>query len=586
MFKLMKNLTKKDITKVIISLILIIFQVWLDLKLPDYMSEITILVQTSGSTINDILWQGFYMLLCAGGSLASSIIVGYLISTLAANFSKNVRKKVYDKVESFGMEEIKKFQTSSLITRTTNDINNTQMFLAMGLQLLIKAPITAGWAISKIVGKGVTWSIITGASVLILLTFVVILTIFVIPKFKIVQKLIDHINNIMREHLIGIRVIRAFNAEDYQEKRFDTANKDLTGTQLYTQRMMSFIAPIMYLTMNLLTLAIYFVGAKLINDAGMPDKITLFSNMIVFSSYAMQVIMSFLILSIIFIMYPRASVSASRINEVLDTKVNITNGSFNELTRLKGKVEFKNVSFKYPDGEDYVLKNISFVAQPGETIAFIGSTGSGKSTIVSLLLRFYDVTDGAIFIDDKNIKEYQLDTLYNKLGYVPQKAVIFSDSIKKNIEYGDNGLSEINEKELNEALEIAQAKEFVSQMENGVEEKLSRGGTNISGGQKQRISIARAIARKAEIYIFDDCFSALDYKTDYLLRHELSTKMKEATKFIVAQRIGTVQHANCIIVLDNGICVGQGTHKNLLKNCKVYQEIAYSQLSKEELENA
>lgn len=504
---------------------------------------------------------------------------------ISAKFSSNVRKKLYNQVENFGMEEIKKFSTSSLITRTTNDITNVQMLLSMGLQLLIKAPITAVWAIFKILNKGWEWSLLTGIAVFILLFMVVLLMILVIPKFKVVQKLIDKINNTTREQLTGIRVVRAFNAEKYQEEKFAEGNNELTKIQMFNQRMMSIMSPIMYLIMNLLTLGIYFIGANLINEAGMLDKIEIFSNMVVFSSYAMQVIMAFLMLSMIFIMYPRASVSVSRINEVLDTTFSIKDGTFTGKTKTVGKVEFKNVSFKYPDGEEYVLKNISFVANKGDTVAFIGSTGSGKSTLVNLLLRFYDVTEGQILIDDVDIKEYKLEELYNKFGYVPQKAIMFRGSITENVSYGNNGKEKTSKNKIEEAVKVAQAEEFVTKLKDKYNYQIARGGTNLSGGQKQRISIARAIARDPEIFIFDDCFSALDYKTDYLLRHELRDYTQDATSLIVAQRIGTIKNADLILVLDSGECIGKGTHKELLKTCQVYQEIAYSQASKEELDN-
>ncbi len=585
MFKLLKNLTKKDYGFIVISTLLIIFQVWLDLKLPDYMANITTIIESGTDSLSGILKNGGYMLLCAGGSLVAAIIVGYITSMISAKFSSNVRKKLYNQVENFGMEEIKKFSTSSLITRTTNDITNVQMLLSMGLQLLIKAPITAVWAIFKILNKGWEWSLLTGIAVFILLFMIVLLMILVIPKFKVVQKLIDKINNTTREQLTGIRVVRAFNAEKYQEEKFAEGNNELTKIQMFNQRMMSIMSPIMYLIMNLLTLGIYFIGANLINEAGMLDKIEIFSNMVVFSSYAMQVIMAFLMLSMIFIMYPRASVSVSRINEVLDTTFSIKDGTFTGKTKTVGKVEFKNVSFKYPDGEEYVLKNISFVANKGDTVAFIGSTGSGKSTLVNLLLRFYDVTEGQILIDDVDIKEYKLEELYNKFGYVPQKAIMFRGSITENVSYGNNGKEKTSKNKIEEAVKVAQAEEFVTKLKDKYNYQIARGGTNLSGGQKQRISIARAIARDPEIFIFDDCFSALDYKTDYLLRHELREYTQDATSLIVAQRIGTIKNADLILVLDSGECIGKGTHKELLKTCQVYQEIAYSQASKEELDN-
>ena len=585
MLKLLKDFNKKDWLIIFVALLLIVFQVWLDLKLPDYMSNITVLVQSEGSKMSEILTEGGYMILCAFGSLAAAMMVGYLTSFISATFSQKLRKQLFEKVQNFGMEEIKKFSTSSLITRTTNDITNIQMFIAMGLQMLIKAPITAVWAVFKILDKNWQWSAVTGAGVLVLIMMIVILMITVMPKFKLVQKLIDKINGLTRENLTGIRVVRAFNAEDYQEEKFDAKNKELTKTQMFNQRMMAFMSPVMYLIMNLLSLSIYFIGAYLIDQANMMDKVTLFGNMVVFSSYAMQVIMAFLMLAIIFIMYPRANVSAQRVIEVLETNESIKDGTFDKKTKKTGEIEFKNVSFRYPDADEYVLENISFKANKGDTIAIIGSTGSGKSTIVNLLMRFYDVTDGEILIDGVNIKDYKGEYLHNKLGYVPQKAVMFSGTVNYNVSYGDNGKKK-SDKLIKEAVKVAQAEDFVLKMPNKYENDIAQGGTNISGGQKQRLSIARAIAKEPEIYIFDDSFSALDYKTDYVLRTELKKYTKDATSVIVAQRIGTIINADKIIVLDSGKMVGIGTHKELLKNCDVYKEIAYSQLSKEELENA
>ena len=586
MLKLLKDFTKKDYLIIFIAIILIVFQVWLDLKLPDYMSQITVLVQTEGSQMSVILQQGGYMLLCAAGSLVSAIIVGYLASLISASFSKTLMKKLFEKVENFGMEEINKFSTSSLITRTTNDVTNIQMFISMGLQMLIKAPITAVWAVLKILNKSWQWSAVTGVAVLFLLVTVSILMFLVLPRFKRVQSLIDNINGLTRENLTGLRVVRAFNAEQYQQDKFEVGNKELTDTQLFNQRAMALMSPVMYLIMNLVTLAIYVVGSHLIDGAGMADKITLFGNMVVFSSYAMQVIASFLMLAVIFIMYPRASVSAGRIAEVLDSKTHIKDGEINtDTTGKKGEVEFKNVSFKYPDGDEYVLKNISFTAKKGETVAIIGSTGSGKSTLINLIPRFYDVTEGEVLVDGVNVKKYSQNFLHNKLGYVPQRAVMFSGSVNYNVSYGDNGKGDIPEEKIKKAVNIAQATDFVEKMPEKYESHIAQGGTNISGGQKQRLAIARAIARDPEIYIFDDSFSALDYKTDFMLRDELKKYTKDSTNIIVAQRIGTILNADKIIVLENGECVGIGTHKELLKNCKVYQEIAYSQLSKEELEN-
>ena len=582
MTKLLKEFNKKDYFLVLVCTLLIIFQVWLDLRLPDYMSEITKLVQTEGSKMSDILSQGGYMLLCALGSLISAFIVGYLTSYISATFSQKTRKTLFTKVQSFSMEEIKKFKTSSLITRTTNDITNIQMFISMGLQMLIKAPITAVWAILKILGKNYRWSIATFIAVVVMLSVIGTLMLIVLPRFKLVQKLIDNINDKTRENLTGVRVIRAFNAEKYQEGRFEEGNEKLTNTQMFNQRMMSIMSPTMYLIMNLLPLSIYVIGASLINSAGMFDRLNLFSDMVVFSSYAMQVIMAFLMLAMIFVMYPRASVSADRIKEVLDTETKVLDGKFSSDTKLKGEVEFKNVSFKYPDADEYILKNISFKAKKGDTLALIGSTGSGKSTIVNLIMRFYDATEGEILIDGKNIKEYKLDALYKKIGYVPQRAVMFNGSVKYNISYGDK---KVSEKDMKNAARVAQASEFIDKMPKGYDANVSSGGTNISGGQKQRLAIARAVAKDPEIFVFDDSFSALDYKTDYTLRKELKKNAKDKTNIIVAQRIGTILNADEIIVLENGFIKGCGTHAELLKKCKVYKEIALSQLSKEELEN-
>lgn len=586
MLKLIRNFTKNEWALMFISALFIIFQVWLDLKMPDYMSEITQLVQTEGSSLNEILTQGIYMLLCAGGSLVSSMIVGYFVANLAAQFSMKVRKKLFDKVENLSMHEVKMFSTSSLITRTTNDITQVQMLIAMGLQMMIKAPITAIWAITKILNKSWQWSAITAVALVVLLTTIGCLMIIVMPRFKIVQKLIDKINGVTRENLTGIRVIRAFNAEQYQEDKFEETNTKLTNQQLFNQKAFAILSPVMYLVMYFLTLAIYFVGAYLIKDAGMADKISLFGDMIVFSSYAMQVIMAFLMLAMIFMMLPRAEVSAKRINEVLDVDISVKNGTLKEIdTKETGTVEFKNVSFKYPDAEEYILNNISFKANQGETVAFIGSTGSGKSTLINLVPRFYDVTDGEVLIDGINVKDYDLELLHNKIGYVPQKAVLFNGTVSSNVAYGENGAGSITEDKIKEAIKVAQGTEFVEKMEDTYQAHIAQGGTNVSGGQKQRLAIARAIARDPEIYIFDDSFSALDYKTDSILRHELKKYTKKATSLIVAQRIGTVMNADKIIVLDKGKCVGMGTHEELLKSCEVYKEIALSQVTEEELNN-
>lgn len=586
MFKLFKNLSTKDKIYVVICIVLIVFQVWLELKMPDYMSAITKLVQTEGSKMSDILEQGAYMLACAGGSLISAIIVGYFASLVASSFSATLRLKIFKKIQDFGIQEIKKFQTSSLITRTTNDVMQVEMLIGMGLQMMAKAPIMAVWAIMKILNKGLEWSILTAVCVAILLTTVATLMIIVMPRFQIVQKLIDKINGVTGENLSGIRVIRAFNAEKFQSDRFEEVNDKLTKTQMFNQRCFAVMMPIMNLVMHGLTLGIYIIGAILINKAGMLDKITLFSNMVVFSSYGMQVIMSFLMLALIFMMWPRAEISAKRINEVLDEKISIKNGTFKGDTKETGTVEFKNVSFKYPDADEYLLKDISFTAKKGETVAFIGSTGSGKSTLINLIPRFYDATDGEVLVDGVDVKEYDETYLHNKIGYISQKAVMFTGTVSENVAYGDNGREKPTKEKIKKAIEVAQGTDFVEKMDKKYDAHIARGGTNVSGGQKQRLSIARAIARDSEIYIFDDSFSALDYKTDATLRKELKEYTKDATSMIVAQRIGTIINADKIIVLDKGKCVGQGTHKELLKNCEVYKEIALSQLSEEELASA
>ena len=586
MFKLFKNFTKKDIGMIIISIVLVVFQVWLDLKLPDYMSAITRLIQTDGALMTDILKQGGYMLLCAFGSLVSACIVGLLASNLSANFSYTLRSKVYNKVLNLSTAEVKQFQTSSLITRTTNDITQLEMLISIGLQLLIKAPIMAVWAITKILNKSIEWSMLTAGCVVILLCVVIGLMLIVLPRFEKVQKLIDKINNVTRESITGIRVIRAFNAEKYQEERFAKVNSDLTNMQLFNQKCFAILNPIMMLVMNGLTLGIYMIGTFLINNAVISVKISLFSDMVIFSSYGMQVIMSFLMLAMIFMMWPRAAISARRINEVLDCTISIEDGKGDIKPTEVGTVEFKNVSFKYPDADEYLLRNISFKVNKGETIAFIGSTGSGKSSLINLVPRFYDATDGEVLVDGVNVKDYTLEELHNKLGYIPQKAVMFTGTVKSNVAYGTKNDKKPSEEKLKEAINIAQAYEFVSKMDGGVNAHIARGGTNVSGGQKQRLAIARSIARDPEIYIFDDSFSALDYKTDATLRSELKKYTKDATSMIVAQRIGTIINADKIVVLDKGTCVGMGTHQELLKNCEVYKEIALSQLSKEELENA
>lgn len=585
MLKLFRNLTKKDICLFLVAVVFIVLGVNLELTMPDYMSKITMLVQTEGSKMSEILLNGGYMLACAFGSMLISILVGYLIARVTSDFSLNTRNKLFNKVLSMGMQDVKAFNTSSLITRTTNDITQLEMVLGMGMQLLIKAPVTAVIAVTKILNKNWQWSLATGIAVVVLLTTIGILTIIVMPKFKIVQKLIDKLNGVTRENLTGIRVVRAFNAEEYQEGKFNDVNNRLTNQQLFNQRTFSIMQPMMYLVMHVLSMSIYFMGAFLIAESAMADKLTIFSEMVVFSSYAMQVIMSFLMIAMIITIMPRANVSANRINEVLDTVDSILDGNVKKGNE-EGTVEFKHVYFKYPNAEEYVLEDISFKANKGDVVAFIGSTGSGKSTLINLVPRFYDVTSGEVLVDGVNVKDYDQNSLHNILGYVPQKAVMFNGSVKYNVSYGENGKGKKNNRLIEEAIKVAQAEDFVTKMDDGYDSHIAQGGTNVSGGQKQRLAIARAIARKPEIYIFDDSFSALDYKTDSVLRKELKKYTKDATSLIVAQRIGTILYADKIIVLDEGKCVGMGTHKELLKNCEVYREIALSQLSKEELENA
>lgn len=569
------------------SVIFIVSQVWLDLELPDYMSSITTLVQTPGSTIGQILEQGAYMLLCALGSLISSICVGFFAARIAASFSRNLRGKVFEKTMSFSMEEINRFSTASLITRSTNDIQQVQMVIAMGLQVMIKAPILAVWAIIKIADKNWQWTLATAVGVVVLVCMLIVIMTLVLPRFKKVQILTDNLNRVTRENLTGVRVVRAYNAEQYQQQKFDKANSELTSTHLFTMRVMAIMNPGMNIIMSGLSLAIYWIGAFLINQAGLMDRMGIFSNMVVFSSYAVQVIVAFTMLTMIFIMLPRAAVSAKRICDVLDTKPAIIEGDVTEVdTGLNGTIEFKNVSFKYPGAKNYVLEDISFTASKGETVAFIGATGSGKSTLINLIPRFYDATEGEVLVNGINVRDYKSETLNNLLGYVSQRAVMFSGSVKSNVAYGDGRIENYTDQMVNDALDIAQASEFVSKLENGIEAPIAQGGTNVSGGQRQRLSIARAVCRDPEIYIFDDSFSALDYKTDRVLRQALNQKLGGATRLIVAQRIGTIRDADKIIVLDNGRMVGMGTHDQLLKTCDTYREIALSQLSEEELKNA
>ena len=583
MFKLLKHLNKKDYIFMALAVLFIAGQVGLELKMPEYMSAITKLVQTEGSEMSEILMNGGMMLLCALGSLISVIIAGWFVSHVGADFSFITRKRIFDKVEQLGMNEVKKYSTASLITRTTNDITQARMLITMGANMLVRAPMTAIWAIVKIHGKSWEWSMATSIAVIILLATVITVMMVVIPRFKIIQKLTDKLNGVSRENLTGIRVVHAFNAEKYQEHKFDRSNTELANTARFVDRVLSVMSPMMYLLMNGITLVIYVLGAYMIGNSIMADKLNVFSDMVVFSSYAIHVIFSFLMLAVVFMIIPRAQVSASRINEVLEEKITIKDGNFDEETAEIGTVEFRNVSFKYPDAEEYLLKNISFKAERGETVAFIGSTGSGKSTLINLVPRFYDVTDGAIYVDGINVKDYKQKALHQKLGYVPQKAVIFSGTVASNIAYGDSGKGKPSERKIQKAAQVAQAKHFVEKLEKQYNSSIAQSGTNISGGQKQRLAIARAIARDPEIYIFDDSFSALDYKTDAALRQALRDYTKDATSLIVAQRIGTIMHADKILVLDKGECVGMGTHKELMKSCEVYKEIALSQLTKEEL---
>lgn len=584
MFKLLKKLTWKDFILAAAAFVFIIVQVWLSLTMPDYMSEITKLVQTKGSKMNDILIAGGKMLACALGSLLAAVCTSICASKISSNFSANLRGQVFHKVQSFSMEEIGNFSTASLITRSTNDITQVQMLIVMGLEVLLKAPIMAVWALCKISTKNWQWTASTGVAVVVLLSFVGVCVAVALPKFKKLQSLTDNLNRVTRENLTGLNVVRAYNAEGYQQKKFNDANDELTKTQLFANRTMGTMMPGIQMVMNGLMLAIYWIGAYLISNAQMFDKLTIFSDMIVFTQYAMQVVMSFMMLVMIFVLLPRASVSAKRINEVLDMTLSIKDGTKeNGIDGKKGEVEFRNVSFCYPDAEKDVIEDISFTAHKGETIAFIGSTGCGKSTVINMIPRFYDATKGEVLVDGVNVKEYTQKALRNKIGYVSQKAVLFTGSIKSNVAYGNNGTKGFTDDDVKHAIETAQAKEFVDKTEGGVDAFVAQGGSNFSGGQKQRLSIARAICRHPEILIFDDSFSALDYKTDRVLRDTLRKTCADATRFIVAQRIGTIRDADKIIVLDDGKIAGMGKHNELMETCEVYRQITYSQLSKEEL---
>ena len=584
MIKLLKKLTKKDMALAGLAFLLILAQVYLNLTMPDYMSDMTVLVQTEGSAMADILAAGGKMLLCAVGSLLTAACIAVCAAKISANFSANLRGQVFDRVQSFSMEEIGRFSTSSLITRSTNDITQVQMVLVLGLEVFLKAPVTAVWAICKIAGKSWQWTATTGIAVIILLCIVGTCVMVAMPKFRKLQILTDNINRVTRENLTGLRVVRAYNAEDYQETKFEKANDELKRTQLFANRTMTILMPGIMLVMNGLTLAVYWVGAYLINDAGMQDKLTLFSDMIVFSQYAMQVVMAFMMLVMIFVLVPRASVAAKRINEVLDTEPAIEDGAETEAKAgMTGEIEFRHVSFKYPDAEKNVLEDITFTAHKGDTVAFIGSTGCGKSTVINLIPRFYDATEGEVLVDGMNVKEYTQEALRNRIGYVSQKAILFSGTVAGNVAYGENGGKPAGREDIIDAVHTAQADEFVEKLPDTYDGFVAQGGSNLSGGQKQRISIARAICRHPEIMIFDDSFSALDYKTDRILRKALDEKCGDTTRLIVAQRIGTIRDADKIIVLDEGRIAGMGTHDELMKNCEVYRQIAFSQLSKEEL---
>ena len=584
MIKLLKNLPKRNWLMMLFAIGFVVLQVWLDLTIPDYMADITALVQTDGSKMADIMAAGGKMLLCAFGSLVATVVVAIISSRIASDFSAVLRAKLFNKVQGFSMEEIGRFSTASLITRSTNDVTQVQMFVTMGFQVLIKAPILAIWAVCKISAKSWQWTFSTGVAVAVLLIIVGLCVSIALPKFKKLQELTDDINRVTRENITGINVVRAYNAEKYQESKFETANNNLTKTQLFTSRTMSFMMPGIQLIMSGLPLAIYWIGAYLINKADMMSKITLFSDMVTFSSYAMQIVMAFMMMVMVFIILPRASVAAKRINEVLDTEATIEDGDKDiKDSGIRGEIEFKNVNFKYPDAEDYVLSDISFSVKKGETLAIIGATGCGKSTVINLIPRFYDVTEGEVLVDGVNVKDYKQKELRNKIGYVSQKATLFGGTVKSNIAYGDNGKDGFMESDIVDSVYVAQASEFVEKMGEGYDSYIAQGGGNLSGGQKQRLSIARAVCRHPEIFIFDDSFSALDYRTDRALRSALKKECADATKIIVAQRIGTIRDADKIIVLENGTIAGMGKHDELMKNCEVYRQIAYSQLSKEEL---
>ncbi len=580
MLKLLKKLSKTNVALICVSVLLVVGQVYCDLSIPDYMSDITILLNTSGSTIGEILLAGAKMLAFALGSLCFSILVAFVASGVATDFCARIRQSLFYKVQDSQIEDISMFSTSTLITRTTNDITQVQTLMVMGLQLLVKAPITAVWAITKLSGKSYEWLTATCVAVIVLLVVVTICMSLAVPRFKKIQTLTDKLNTVTRENLTGISVVRAYNAEQYQLDKFDSANNNLSNTNIFTNRTMSFMMPSIQLIMNGLTLSIYWIGALLINEAVGMDKLTLYSDMVVYSSYAVQIVMSFMMLVMLFAILPRALVSAKRINQVLDQDIKIVDGTIDKVDNGKGVLQFDNVSFSYPDASDCVLQNISFTANAGETVAIIGSTGSGKSTLVNLIPRFYDVTDGQILLDGINIQQYSMKSLRSKIGYVAQKAFLFRGDIKSNVAYGSVNIDSNN---IQTSVDIADAKEFVENMDNGYDGYVAQGGRNLSGGQKQRLSIARAIYKNADILIFDDAFSALDYKTDRSVRSKLNKQCQETTKIIVAQRIGTIRNADKILVLHDGVIVGQGTHSQLIDSCVEYKQIALSQLAEEEL---
>ncbi|MDO4666761.1 MAG: ABC transporter ATP-binding protein [Streptococcus sp.] len=587
MFKLFKRLTGKEVGTIVLSVLFTCLTVYLELEVPTYISEITKLLQTQGTTVSDLWSPGLTMIGLSLMAFASSVIVGFFSARVAASFTKRLRGDIFNQVLDYSQTEVKQFSIPSLLTRTTNDITQVQLLITMGLQVVTRGPIMAIWAMTKIVGKSEYWLGAVAIAVLVNIVMILILGTLALPKQSVIQKLTDRLNSVTRESLSGIRVVRAYNAESYQDDKFSVANNEVTRLNLFVNRLMALMNPVMITISSGLSLSIYWIGAYLIQDAQLADRLPIFSDMVVFMSYAMQVVMGFLLMGALFIVLPRTLVSAGRINEVLDLSSSIESPTVTKEADKdsKGQVVFHNVSFRYSKNSEAVIEHISFSAKAGETVAFIGSTGSGKSTLVNLIPRFYDVTEGEILVDGVDVRDYKLETLRSKVGYIPQKAVLFSGDIEGNLEFGNSFESPLNDEAMWKALELAQAKPFVEEKENGLKSTVAQGGNNFSGGQRQRLAIARALARKPEILIFDDSFSALDYKTDRILRNELAEKTKDMTKLIVAQRISTIMDADQILVLDKGQIVGQGTHQELLANNAVYQEIAYSQLSKEELEN-